>query len=272
MRVGVISALVTGLLSAAAIMPATAQSPAPAYNWTGFYLGGNVGYGWGNSDAASSFACLSPINDCVYAGASNNALFSAAGTGTLSQNRYYGGIQGGFNWQARNVVVGVEVDFNAFKLRRTRTVTGVPIDPEGGNIFAVTTGVESNWMATARGRLGWTLVPTVLLYATGGLAITDLTVSNAFLDDASTIIGITANTAGASSATQRKLGWTIGGGMEWALPANWTLKAEYLYLDFGSVSTTAQVTNPSLVFDPNALTTKANLLARLARLGLNFRF
>jgi outer membrane immunogenic protein len=272
MRSGLIGALVSGLLSAVAIVPATAQPPVPAYSWTGFYVGGNVGQGFGDSDVASNFSCVSAINDCVYASTQNAAMFSSAGTGTLSQTRYHGGIQGGFNWQVRNVVMGVEVDYSAFRLRKTQTGAAPLTTGEGGNNFSLTTGVESKWLATVRGRLGWTIVPTVLLYATTGLAVTDLTVSNAFEDDASSIIGITANTIGSSSATQRKLGWTIGGGAEWALLGNWTLKAEYLYFNFGSVNTAAEVTNPSLVFDPNRLATWANLRARIARVGLNFRF
>ena len=272
MRSGVISALVTGLLSAGAIMPAAAQSPAPVYNWTGWYVGGNAGYGWGNSDVASNFTCSSPILDCAYASVANRTLFSGAGTGTISHNRYHGGIQGGFNYQVRDVVMGVEVDYSAINLRRTRTVAAPIPTGEGGNNFSLTTGFGSKWIFTARGRLGWTILPTILLYGTGGVAVTDLSVSTAFEDDASSIPGVTANTVGSSSAIQRKIGWTVGAGAEWVLLGNWTLKAEYLFFDFGSVATAAPVINTSLVFDPNVLTTRANLNARIARLGLNFRF
>jgi outer membrane immunogenic protein len=272
MRSRLISALMTGLFSAGVIVPATAQSPALPYSWTGFYIGGNAGHSWGDSNTTSAFTCRSPINDCAYASPASLALFSGAGTGTVSQSRYHGGIQGGFNWQVRNVVLGVEVDLSSFRLRHTRTVAAPIPTGEGGNNFSLTTGVEAKGLFTARGRLGWTIMPTVLLYGTGGLAVTDLTVSNAFGDDAASIPGVTENTTGASSAIQRKLGWIAGGGAEWVVLGNWTLKVEYLYLHFGSVSTTALVINPSLIFDPNALATTANLRARVARVGLNFRF
>src|SRR5262249_21312103 len=132
--------------------------------------------------------------------------------------------------------------------------------------FAVTTAFEANWVSTLRGRFGWAITPTTLIYATGGVALTELKMSNAFVDDAIAMLAATVNTSGSSSASRIIAGLTVGGGVEWALFANWTLKAEYLYLDFGSVSTTALVINSNLApANPNLLRTSADLKAQLAR-------
>lgn len=76
----------------------------------------------------------------------------------------------------------------------------------------------------------------MLLYATGGVAVTELEVSNTFSDTG-------LSTTGASSACDTKVGYAGGGGAEWAIGGNWTVKAESLYVDFGSVRTTAVVAN-----------------------------
>ena len=105
------------------------------------------------------------------------------------------------------------------------------------------------------------------MYATGGLAVTDLHVANAFVTTNNP-----ANTAaGASSNSQTRAGWTVGGGGEWALWQNWSVKAEYLFVDFPSLSTSANVSDP-LDPSPDIFVTSANLKAHIARVGINFKF
>jgi outer membrane immunogenic protein len=107
----------------------------------------------------------------------------------------------------------------------------------------------------------------VLLYATGGLAVTDFRVSNSY-----TTTNNPANTAfGASSRSDTRVGWTAGGGAEWALTGNWRVKAEYLYVDFGSNSTSANVNDGTFAVN-NVFLTSANLRAHIARGGINYRF
>ena len=81
----------------------------------------------------------------------------------------------------------------------------------------------------------------VLIFGTGGLALTDLQVSHFFFDNAAVgaVSGATAN----GSASARKLGWTLGAGFEWMVNKNWSVKAEYLHVNFGSVSVNSTITH-----------------------------
>jgi outer membrane immunogenic protein len=268
--------IAAGPATAADLSPVYKAAPvvAPVYDWTGFYIGVNAGYAWGRSNVASTFACPGASGACAYSFPGNLGAIGAAGSGTLSPNGFVGGAQAGYNWQTGSAVFSIEADFDAFDLAGSQTAGGpVPFAPPG-LAFAVNTGVRAEWLSTVRARVGWTVAPTVLVYATGGLALTELRVANSFIDNFAATGLVATNTAGASSATQTKAGWAAGGGVEWALGQKWTVKGEYLYVDFGSVSTTATVVNPALaaLAVPNLLTTSANLTAHIARVGANFRF
>ena len=256
--------------SVAVLIASSTCSLAQSAQWSGFYIGGNVGKAWGKSNFVSTFGCPAG-GGCFYSNPVNLEAVGLAGTGSANDDNWTGGGQVGFNWQSGVVVWGVEADFQSFSLGITRTVSG-PF-PANMTSYNVTTGYNTDWLFTARGRLGWTVTPTVLLYATGGVALTDLQVSNQFVDDAANFGGV--NTFGTSSASSTRTGWTVGGGLEVALGNNWTAKGEYLYLDFGSAGTTvAGVTNTGIpLLNLNRLTTVGgDLTARIVRFGLNYRF
>lgn len=253
---------------------AGAPAHAQAYNWTGFYIGANLGGLWGHSDVTSSAPCTATNSPPAYFcsttfGQANGAAVGAAGTGSLSASGFTGGAQAGYNWQTANIVLGFETDFNAFHFRGSRSISAVyPVNgPEvgAGNSFTVGTSVEANWLYTLRGRIGWTVTPNVLAYATGGLALTQLQVANSFSDYQG------ASGGGSNSAT--KAGWVVGGGVEWAFDKNWSAKAEYLYVDFGSVTvnSTINVVNSGTAYSQN-IGTSADLTASIARLGINYKF
>jgi outer membrane immunogenic protein len=239
---------------------------APVYSWTGFYVGGNVGYAWGHSDITPNFYCTDPAQaGCSVNVPANLANINAASIGSLSNNRFTGGGQVGYNWQIGGLVLGVESDFNAFRLSNSQSAA-VP-STTTASIFNPSTSLETDWLFTLRGRAGWAVAPAVLLYATGGLAITRATLANLyFTTNNPANLG-----AGASSNAETLTGWTVGGGVEWALNHNWTLKGEYLYADFGSLSTTAYITGPGFAF-PNVFSTSADLKAQIVRVGLNYKF
>lgn len=245
-------------------------APPPVYNWTGWYVGLNAGAGWGHSDTDSVFSCPGSSGSCIYNNVLNLAAFNAAGSSSLSDTFFVGGIQTGYNWQSGSLVLGGEVDFNSFNFDQSSSVSGLVPNSYSGESFSIGTEVKTNWLFTARGRLGWAIVPTWLVYATGGLAVTDIEVSNSF---STTGIGAFGGQAlvGASSSSKTKAGWTVGGGVETALSRNWTVKAEYLYVDFGSVSTTL-TTNAISGNVPNVMTASADLRANIARVGVNYRF
>jgi outer membrane immunogenic protein len=118
------------------------------------------------------------------------------------------------------------------------------------------------WLCTVRARADVLLTPTILLYGTGGFAYGGVRVSgNVTSDDTLSCNGLFCNGKSATgtafaalSESKTKAGWTLGGGVEGALAGNWTWKAEYLYVDLGSVSGNARFTD------------------NIVRVGLNYRF
>jgi outer membrane immunogenic protein len=281
------SAAVTGLLVGPAAAADLLPVKAPIYKappvvvgdpWTGFYVGANVGGAWGHSDATTSVPC-DAINSppgylCDTTSITTNAAaVAASGTGPLSASGVTGGIQAGYNRQYNNLVVGVEADFGAFSLSGSRAVSALypaTFNVTAGQTYTVGSSFSTDWLFTFRGRIGWA-TPQWLLYATGGLAVTNLNVANTFSDN-----NVTAGGAGASgggSASSDKLGWTIGAGAEFKLDRHWNVKAEYLYLNFGSVTAHGIITNPG--FGPGyaqGINTAADLTAHVARVGVNYQF
>jgi outer membrane immunogenic protein len=275
------TAAVAGLLSGPAIaadMPVKARAAAaPADPWSGFYIGLNAGGAWGRSDATTAVDCspnnVPPAYLCAATFAqANGPAVDNAGSGTLKASGFTGGGQLGYNLRAgSNVVFGFETDFDAFTLTGSRKVGGLyPVNapgPSAGQAFTVGSSFDTDWLFTLRGRLGFLATPDWLIYATGGLAVTNLQVTNSFTD---------ATNAGASesaSTTTNKVGWTVGGGVQWALSRNWSVKAEYLYLNFGGVTANGIITNASAGAGyAQGISTSANLTTQVARGGINYKF
>lgn len=234
---------------------------ASAADWNGWYVGVNGGYASGRAKAESSFSCPTGVG-CPYVLPSNHALFSAAGTGSESPDGATGGAQLGFNRQNGTLVYGFEVDFNWLDLNSSRTTSALCC---AGQRFTVSVGGSTDWLLTGRGRLGWTVSPSTFVYGTGGLAFANLRVSNFFQDTFPPIA------SGRSESDDTKTGWTAGIGAEMAIAKNMSLKAEYLYVDLGSVSSTAAVNFAGNV-NPNLLHSSVDLTAHIFRVGLNFKF
>ncbi|MFA5950922.1 MAG: outer membrane beta-barrel protein [Hyphomicrobium sp.] len=241
--------------------------------WEGYYIGVNAGYSWGTADFASALTC--PDNNCAFNIAELPGVFStvpALGAGSDESNGFTGGVQVGLNAQSGTVVYGVEADFNGLDLGASHTDTGLLVMGLG-QTATVASSVSADWLITVRARLGIAVTPTVLAYATAGAAVSDFDVATSYIDDG---VGAPAAVAGAGSRSDLKLGYTVGGGIEWAVSKNWSLKGEYLYVDFGSVSTTAQVNvqqNPAFFgLTDNQLNTSADVTTHLGRVGLNYKF
>lgn len=124
----------------AADMPRKAYGPidppAPLMTWTGFYFGGNAGYGWAS------------VENTTNGGASDLSGF-------------VGGVQLGYNWQVNSFVFGIEGDFQGSAQKKSDDFSALGI--------AFTIDQKIPWFATARGRLGYAVGPW-MLYATGGAA------------------------------------------------------------------------------------------------------
>ena len=211
----------TPALAADMALKAAPPPPAPVCVWCGWYIGVNAGYAWGKSDTNTVSPDL-PFSDPVAA-----AIYSASESPNIDSHGFTGGVQLGYNQQINAIVLGAEADFEDFSLRGSANTTVTP----PGNVQVLSqTNVKSDWLFTLRPRLG-IAQGQVMAYVTGGLAVTDVKYSQT-----NTYVGLVPSEVGTISST--RAGWTAGGGVEAKITSMWSVKAEYLYADFGNLSTT----------------------------------
>lgn len=254
----------------AADLPYTKAPPmvAVAYNWTGFYLGANVGAAVSRSDPSTTAAVL-PNLALSYFQPTDIPALQAAGTRSIKSTGFTGGLTTGYNWQVSNYVVGLEADFNYFGAKGTTTGSSIYAGFAAGP--TITTSTASDWLLTLRPRAGFLVTPALLLYGTAGLAVADLRARFNFTDNFPTAAG--GATESASISTTRA-GWTAGAGGEYALPNGWSLKAEYLYVDLGRATTTsANLVSATFGRLPgNVFTQSTSLHANIARVGFTHKW
>jgi outer membrane immunogenic protein len=232
-------------------MKAPRMAPPPP-SWTGFYVGGDAGAAW-----LSESATWNPLPDPVTFGMFPN---SANDRGVA----FLGGAHAGYDYQAMpDWVVGVEGDWTWTKAGGTATQPWVT-DPG----LVVVSGSESvmsanlDWLASARGRIGYLVTPDVMAYATGGAAWAKINYSAVSTDP---VTGYSATTNSSSTQT----GYAVGGGLEWMMTDNWTVRAEYLYYQFNKgPNVIAQA--PGGFLPSNFVWGNANI--SVARAGVSYKF
>ena len=178
---------------------------APIYNWSGFYIGGNVGGGWSRAD---------------YLNTANTTFFGdVGGPPGFSHNTsgFVGGGQVGFNWQVTNWVFGVEAMYDYANVKGTTNPLRGGAPPLGMD-DNFETRIRALFLGTARVGYAWN---NWLMYLKGGYAGGDIRVS---------VVDIVGANQGSGSDTHWRNGWTIGGGVEYGLTPNWTVAAEYNYI------------------------------------------
>jgi outer membrane immunogenic protein len=241
--------------------PYTKAPVSAVQNWGGLYVGGNAGYAWGDADTVGTMVAPAPFL------AIDAAAVNAASSPRLKPDGFSGGLQAGYNWQDGAAVFGLEADFDAFRLRGNAagtfafpsTLPGGPVGPPT-QFFTSASSVSTDWLFTGRGRLGWAN-DHWLLYATGGVAVTNARVNQT--------VGLLAPFVIGASTSSTRVGWTVGAGVEYAINTNWSFKAEYLYLDFGNIGGVGNVTP---AFAGLTYGNSTRLTANLARVGVNYRF
>jgi outer membrane immunogenic protein len=218
-------------------------APAPSANWSGFYVGGNAGYGIAAN--ASGFVAQKPL--IVY------DTFDLVPRGAIA------GGQIGFNWQfAPMWVAGIEADIQGSgQSARANCVTGC-IPPPAPSAFLTQVDQTLSWFGTVRGRLGWTNGAT-LFYGTGGWAIGRITET----------LTTDLNAGGIYKAAfaYTRSGWTAGGGIETQLGNGWSAKAEYLYVDLGTFSDPVTYPTGSVPF-----ILSSEFHDHIMRVGVNYNF
>jgi outer membrane immunogenic protein len=233
----VVATILAGLGSTtglAADLGARTYTKAPAmveaaYNWTGFYIGGDIGAANLSHEFTSNFAQNST------AGPNNVQRNSFSGAS------FTGGVHAGYNWQfAPNLVAGVEGDWQSVRsshsfCRQTDALSVACLDDEDHDRgFGAVSG-KLNSIATARVRLGWT-VDRLMFYGTGGAAFASVksSLSLTCLEAGCGDSGATLATSATSSA--HVTGWVAGAGIEWMVGNDWILRTEYQHVDLGSTS------------------------------------
>lgn len=238
----------------AADLPSRAApvSPIPtivAFNWTGFYVGINGGYHLAGSNSIGvtpDAGILGPLNVV-------NGILPAS----LSPDRDGFTVGGtiGYNYQiGPSFVVGLEADLNYVDGKDTATFTAGALQP---NSYALSHGFE--WYSTIRGRLGFLPADRLLVYATGGVIIADVSRSATHSNGA---LGVFTTT----SKSDVEAGFTIGAGAEYAITNNLTFKGEYLYYRFADKTLT--LSYPGGGTAANTFETDGHIV----RAGLNYKF
>jgi outer membrane immunogenic protein len=238
-----VMALTTSAVHAAdlGMRPYAPPPPAlPVSNWTGFYFGVNGGFGGDRYQYPFSVGAIPALG-----------LGPVSGTSTLNSSGGFGGAQAGYNWQfAPAWVAGVEADFDGADIQGMATTTTTS-PTASGNI-----GTKLDWFGTVRGRVGYLVTPSALLYATGGWVYGHTT---------STASAAALGLAISSSVGRDQNGWTAGGGLEYAVNQWLSFKTEYLFIDLGSANIASGVSG-GVPFSLNEKTTVHTVKA-----GLNFK-
>jgi opacity protein-like surface antigen len=210
--------------------------------------------------------------DDGYLDAADAAAVTAAGAQSIKTNGFVTGIEGGYNFQAGRWLLGLEADLEAVHLIGQTNSGGVPYPgaaplgakPPGGPAFTVFSSAQSDWLLTARPRLGFVGPNNWLFYATGGLAETRLHSDIFFTDN------VFALEAGKVDAT--KLGYAVGGGIEAPLTNRLSIKADYLHVGFGNTAGASTANNLVPFFPAQVFTHSSDLKADTVRVGLNYHF
>jgi outer membrane immunogenic protein len=241
---------------------APVYTKAPEYvavsNWTGWYIGGNVGYGWGNSD--------------VIFGDNLDPGLTALGIPSQklgnSVNGVFGGGQIGYNWQIGSIVTGLEADIQASGIKGTAQGPGAALfTPTPTETITASSESKLSWFGTVRGRLGVTVTPNLLLYGTGGLAYGEVSHSGNFVNTGDAII-----IASPASLSQTKTGWAAGAGVEWMFSRGWSAKFEYLHVDLGGSSANGVSTFSGLPGIVSSIGYSWNNRFDTVRVGVNYHF
>lgn len=240
-----------GIASAADLSRPITKAPPAAplpifYNWTGFYVGVNVGGSWGHQDVTfDSPAGIITNRDHI--------------------DGVIGGGQVGYNWQGPGSpwVFAIEADIqgsgqkssNSFVTPNT-LFCGAACFVVPGNSISYEDKLE--WFGTVRGRIGYAIGDrgTWLPYVTGGLAYGETKISGS-----GTLAG---GAATAFSVSDVRVGWVVGAGIEWAFADRWSAKLEYLFMDLGS--------DPGIVENTTTTVTTGRMTDNIARVGVNLRF
>jgi outer membrane immunogenic protein len=230
------------LVAAATVSAQAADMPvkaAPYYppaveSWTGFYVGGFVGAGWGTDSAT--------LNSITITGVGTTAI--GLPLAQVSNSGFLGGGQIGYNYQSGWMVWGIEAD-----------IAGTDIKGSAPCVILFTCSAKDNWLATASARVGGLVGDRTLVYVKGG---------GAWLNETGSLsapFGLFT-----TSSTNTSAGWLVGMGAEYKFTHNWSGVIEYDYMDFGTQNNTYPI-----VPGVTASVAETNKLSTM-KVGLNYKW
>jgi outer membrane immunogenic protein len=226
----------------AAEIPVPGPIPPPVYeaqlyNWTGLYIGGNIGAAWSGLSGSN-------FSDTL------GSTFTAP-----TNVQFMGGGQVGVNYQFwSGVVIGAEVMFDWLASSQNTQITATA--PDGTAAFMDT--INNRWLTTATGRLGYAW-DRVLLYGKGGVA---------WVGGNDPGITVNGGPAAFSSSSSTNLGWAAGIGVEWAFAVSWSVRAEYDFIGLNNKSFTVGGAGP---FGSDVININ-NRNIQMVTAGLNYTF
>ena len=290
----------------AAIVPV-----APPPMWTGFYAGLNAGYGFGGSNNVNSTATAWDQYASTYYTTwptvpNLNGTFGAVQAGntgntSMNLNGFAGGAQVGYNYQWGNsVVVGLEADIQGTGIRGNANYMGIGADsyrmgrmnmPHGDRQVMGYGSVQGtlDWFGTVRGRVGYLAMPSLLVYATGGLTYGGATANANYTSVTSWkntgMLNFNYNQTGfgTGNGSSTLVGWNAGGGLEWMFMPNWSLKGEAFYYNLGNLNLQGYAMTPASGLPAQMSTvigeaqmiypnTRVSYNGVIARAGVNYHF
>ncbi|MXQ12450.1 outer membrane protein [Microvirga makkahensis] len=218
--------------------PAPVVAAVPVFTWTGFYVGAQAGYAWGEDEAR-----------VLVDGVDVTPTFVVGGT-DFDTDGFVGGVHAGYNVQFGSFVVGLEGDIEAAGIDGDRTFNDVLV---AGDAF--TTSTDINFQGSLRARAG-VAFDRALVYATGGLAFANFENTYSYNNGAGTIV--------TEDFDDTQWGWTIGAGVEYAFTNNLTARVEYRYTQFDNFD------NESTLVAGGAIEQEPEF--HTVRVGLSYKF
>ncbi|HEY1878399.1 MAG TPA: outer membrane beta-barrel protein [Caulobacteraceae bacterium] len=243
---------------AACAAAASAHAQDQTDPWTGVYVGANLGGAWGTSCA--TYEATAPGGAATFTGS------HCPGGGMFT-----GGVQAGYNYNMHNIVLGLEGDLDGATSTShsyTLTTAGAPGVPAGTYVGA--SSKTPGLIGTIRVRLGYAFGPA-LIYATGGGAFAGGSGGGSIAYIPPLGVAPTATFSGGTTGTRS--GWTVGGGVEYKLSSNWSIKAEDLFINFANLTPPGNCVGACSAFSNVTFRSATNAgNTNLFRVGVNYKF
>lgn len=261
----------TGMADAADMAVKARPAPQDIYatlpGWTGWYMGGQVGYGWD----WSGVDLTSNSTSGAFTGTSLQTLGSAP-------QGFTGGVKLGYDAQVGNLVLGIVTDINGANFTAGNGSTTTTTGPSSANpatplttLNSLAHGATTNWWGTTNGRLGLAGFGNhILPYVTGGLAYGGTKATfNAATATTGSVTASASDFSLANAVSKTSVGWNIGAGIETRIDRNWAFFIEGKYIDLGSVQVPLTVSNSA---NKLVLTSDQKFQFGVVEGGFHYRF